>query len=70
MAYLSVAVNIQVISTWDSLVYPVPTTFVCRINAVEIPRLCERHDHKRKYTIVNGYIRLINVKSEMRMVFC
>ena len=51
MAYLSVAVNIQVISTWDSLVYQVPKTFVCRINAAEIPHLCERHDHKQKYTI-------------------
>ena len=51
MAYLSVAVDIQVISTWDSLVYRVPTTFVYRINAIAIPRLCERHDHKWKYTM-------------------
>ena len=64
MAYLSVAVDIQVISTWNSLVYRVPT------NAAEIPRLGEGHDHKRKYTIINGNIRLINVKSEMRMIFC
>ena len=70
MAYLSVAVDIQVISTWNSLVYQVPTTFVCRINAAEIPRLGERHDHKRKYTILNGNIQLINIKSEMRMIFC
>ena len=47
MAYLSVAVDI---STWDSLVYQVPT-FVCRINDAEIPRLCERHDHRQKYMI-------------------
>ena len=60
MAYLSVAVDIQVISTWDSLVYQVPTTFVCRINAAAILRLCERHDHKQ----------LINVKSKMQMIFC
>ena len=72
MAYLSIAVDIQVISTWNSLVYRVPTTFFCRINAAEIPRLGERHDHKWKYTItiINGNIRLINVKSEMRMIFC
>ena len=56
MAYLSVAVDIQVISTWDSIVYRVPTTFVCRINAAEIPRLGESIDTIRDgYETLTGY---------------